>query len=111
MNTFLAGQPGLIELDPTVPRPAVLADRVYAALKHRVLTCALKPGERLVEADLCTTMGVSRTPLREAMNRLVHEGLILTSPYRGYSVAPLSAEKFSDLCEGRRPDAPPHRRR
>lgn len=107
MTTFLAEQRGLIDLDPTVPRPSVLADRVYSALKHRILTCALKPGERLVEAELCAAMSVSRTPLRDALNRLVHEALILTSPYRGYSVAPLTAEKFSDLCEVRRLIEPP----
>jgi DNA-binding GntR family transcriptional regulator len=102
MSTFLAGKPGLIDLDPSIPRPSVLADRVYQALKHRVLTCTLKPGDRLVEIDLCAVLNVSRTPLREAFNRLAHEGLVTASPYRGYSVAPLSAESFQDLCEVRR---------
>ncbi len=102
MQTFLAGRPGLSELDPSLPRPSVLADQVYEALKHRILTCTLKPGSRLVEVELCTTLNVSRTPLREAFNRLAHEGLVLASPYRGYSVAPLSAGSFQDLCEVRR---------
>ena len=102
MSTFLAGKPGLIDLDPSLPRPSVLADRVYEALKHRILTCVLKPGSRLVEMELCSALNVSRTPLREAFNRLSHEGLVLASPYRGYSVAPLSAESFQDLCEVRR---------
>jgi GntR family transcriptional regulator, rspAB operon transcriptional repressor len=102
MSTFLAGKPGLIDLDPSIPRPSVLADRVYQALKHRILTCALKPGDRLVEIDLCNALNVSRTPLREAFNRLAHEGLVNASPYRGYTVAPLSAESFQDLCEVRR---------
>lgn len=102
MSTFLAGKPGLIELDPSPPRPSVLADRVYEALKHRILTCTLKPGDRLIELNLCATLNVSRTPLREAFNRLSHEGLVQASPYRGYSVAPLSARSFQDLCEVRR---------
>lgn len=102
MKTFLSGTPGLSELDPSTPRPSVLADQVYEALKHRILTCALKPGGRLVEVELCTALNVSRTPLREAFNRLAHEGLVLASPYRGYSVAPLSAGSFQDLCEVRR---------
>ena len=38
----------LLELDPVVPGPAALPDRIYATLKHRILTCAMRPGERIV---------------------------------------------------------------
>lgn len=102
MSTFLAGRPGLLDLDPSIPRPSVLADRVYQALKHRILTCTFKPGDQLIEVELCAALNVSRTPLREAFNRLAHEGLVIASPYRGYSVAPLSTEAFQQLCEVRR---------
>lgn len=54
----------LVDLDPIVTRQA-LPDRVYAALKHRILTCRLQPGERLIEKDMCSEMHVSRTPLRK----------------------------------------------
>jgi DNA-binding GntR family transcriptional regulator len=94
--------PSLIELDPAVRPPTALPDRIYATLKHRILTCAMLPGERIVEKALCGEMGVSRTPLREALNRLALEGLVVLTPYRGYGVAPLSVDSFRDLCEVRR---------
>lgn len=79
-----------------------MADRVYATLKHRILTCAMLPGARIVEKDLCAEMRISRTPLREALNRLALEGLILVRPYRGFVVAPVTATAFRELCELRR---------
>ena len=92
----------LIELDPTVSSPAAISDRVYATLKHRVLTCVLLPSQRVVEKELCAEMGISRTPLREALNRLALEGLVVLRPYRGYVIAPLTVADFRELCELRR---------
>jgi DNA-binding GntR family transcriptional regulator len=92
----------LIELDPTVSRPAAISDRVYATLKHRILTCGMLPGQRVVEKALCAEMGISRTPLREALNRLALEGLVELRPYRGYVIAPLTVAGFQELCELRR---------
>jgi DNA-binding GntR family transcriptional regulator len=92
----------LIELNPAVTIPAALSDRLYATLKHRILTCSMMPGSRVIEKDLCAEMGVSRTPLREALNRLALEGLVSILPFRGYVVAELSVEGFRELCELRR---------
>lgn len=98
-----AGHPrSLIELDPTVSSPRAIADRVYATLKHRILTCAMLPGQRVVEKDLCTEMQISRTPLREALNRLALESLVILRPFRGYVIAPLTVDGFRELCELRR---------
>ena len=94
--------PSVIELDPAISPPAALPDRIYATLKHRILTCAMLPGERIVEKELCKEMQVSRTPLREAFNRLSLEGLIVLSPYRGYAVAPVTVNGYRELCELRR---------
>ena len=94
--------PSVIELDPAISPPTALPDRIYATLKHRILTCAMLPGERIVEKDLCKEMQVSRTPLREAFNRLSLEGLIVLSPYRGYAVAPVTIKGYQELCELRR---------
>jgi DNA-binding GntR family transcriptional regulator len=91
----------LIELDPAVTRPAALPDRIYATLKHRILTCAMLPSARIVEKDLCSEMQVSRTPLREALNRLALEGLVTIAPFRGYAIAPLTIDGFRELCEVR----------
>jgi GntR family transcriptional regulator, rspAB operon transcriptional repressor len=92
----------LIELDPTVFSPAAISDRVYATLKHRILTCAMLPGQRVIEKELCTEMAISRTPLREALNRLALEGLVVLRPFRGYVIAPLTVADFRELCEFRR---------
>jgi DNA-binding GntR family transcriptional regulator len=58
----------------------------------------MRPGERIVEKELCKEMQVSRTPLREAFNRLSLEGLIVLSPYRGYAVAPVTVQGYQELC-------------
>jgi DNA-binding GntR family transcriptional regulator len=94
--------PSVIELDPAISPPTALPDRIYATLKHRILTCSMRPGDRIVEKDLCKEMQVSRTPLREAFNRLSLEGLIVLSPYRGYAVAPVTVKGYQELCELRR---------
>ena len=92
----------LLDLAPDVSAPAALSDRLYAILKHRILTCGMPPGERIMEKDICAEMAVSRTPLREAINRLALEGLVVVTPYRGYAVAPFTLESFRELCEVRR---------
>jgi DNA-binding GntR family transcriptional regulator len=79
-----------------------LPDQIYRSLKYRIVTCDLQPSARVVERAVCADMNVSRTPLREALNRLVVEGLIVTAPFRGYLVTPLTVEDVSELCELRR---------
>lgn len=76
-----------------------LPDRIYSALKHRILTCSLAPGRRLMEKDLAQEFGVSRTPLREALNRLALEQLVFLTPYRGYAVAPVLLDDIRKLSE------------
>lgn len=88
----------LADLNPIVTREA-LSDRVYAALKHQILTCRILPGERLIEKNLCSEMNVSRTPLREALNRLGLEGLITLEPYKGYEVTPMRLGDIRNLSE------------
>jgi DNA-binding GntR family transcriptional regulator len=89
----------LIELRPSDAPPSALTDRAYTAIKHDILTCKLKPGERLIEKELCAELGISRTPLREALNRLGLEGLVSLVPYRGYEVVPLTLEDIREMCE------------
>jgi DNA-binding GntR family transcriptional regulator len=92
-------RPSLIEIAPHATRPSALPDHVYAVLKQRILSCTLRPGDRLVEKNLCADLHVSRTPLREALNRLSHEELVLVQPHAGYRVAPLSLAGFRNLIE------------
>ena len=92
--------PSLVELDVT-SRPSVLPDHIYASLKHRILTCALLPNQRILEEEMAREFRVSRTPLREALNRLAHEALLVLAPYRGYAVAPLTRQSIRELFEVR----------
>ena len=94
-------RPSLIEIAPHATRPSALPDHVYAVLKQRILSCALKPDERLVEKTLCTELRVSRTPLREALNRLSHEELVAFQPHAGYRVARITLDGFRNLTEFR----------
>ena len=77
-----------------------LARRTYLRVREMAMTYALKPGERVNESDLARRLDVSRTPLREAMSRLVSEGL-LTVAGRGFSTPPLDVKEVFDLYETR----------
>jgi DNA-binding GntR family transcriptional regulator len=71
-----------------------VVDHVYAALRERILTGELERGTRLRQASLAEDLGVSRTPLREALRRLASEGLVDLSPNRGATVSLLD---FGDM--------------
>ncbi|HEV2498111.1 MAG TPA: GntR family transcriptional regulator [Terriglobia bacterium] len=83
-------------------RPVALAEWVRQQLKEQILDCSLPPGSRIVEKDLSAKMGISRTPLREALNRLTQEGLVNLIRHRGYQVAPITLQDLRDLFEVRR---------
>jgi DNA-binding GntR family transcriptional regulator len=59
-----------------------LEERVYEELVRLIAGAALPPGAQLDEQELAAGLGVSRTPVRAALARLVHEGLVVTVPYR-----------------------------
>ncbi|MCZ4125361.1 GntR family transcriptional regulator [Streptomyces sp. H39-S7] len=70
-------------------RPGSLPSRTEAvldAIKHAILTGELKPGQSLVETELAARLGVSKTPVREALKTLAGTGLVVMSPYKGASV-------------------------
>jgi DNA-binding GntR family transcriptional regulator len=67
---------------PLEPRGAVLGDEVYALLGEAILDGRLAPGERLRDHELAEWLGVSRTPVREALQRLERTGLVEVSPHR-----------------------------
>lgn len=90
-----------LDLKPAVELPEALPDRIYGALKYRILTCALAPGQRLNELEIAAELKVSRTPLREALNRLSQESLLVRIPYSGYTVTPVTADDIQNLCEVR----------
>lgn len=74
-----------------------LGDQVYAALMEAIAERRLRPGERLMLDDLAAQMGVSRTPIRDALARLAAEGLVQPTGRRGFRVTPPTAEDLTDL--------------
>jgi len=81
-----------------IERP-VLHDAVTGAMRRMIVEGTLPPGARLNERDLCTLLGVSRTPLREALKVLVAEGLVEHQPNRGATVAVLDVQEVADMFD------------
>ena len=79
-----------------------LRDVVFNTLRQAILKGELAPGERLMEIQLAEKLGVSRTPIREAIRKLELEGLVLMIPRRGAEVARISEKSMRDVLEVRR---------
>ncbi|PQZ46586.1 hypothetical protein CQ052_21735 [Ochrobactrum sp. MYb15] len=81
---------------PVIQRQSV-ANQVYLDLRHRILSGQIPQGERLVEATIARTLGTSRAPVREAVNRLMEAGLLENRTHFGPSVVQMSTEKIREL--------------
>ena len=79
-----------------------LRDVVFNTLRQAILRGELKPGERLMEIQLANKLGVSRTPIREAIRKLELEGLVLMIPRKGAEVAEITEKSQKDVLEIRR---------
>ena len=78
-----------------------LRDVVFNTLRQAILRGELKPGERLMEIALANRLGVSRTPVREAIRMLELEGLVIMIPRRGAQVAQITEQDLNDVLEVR----------
>ena len=78
-----------------------LRDVVFKTLRQAILTGELKPGERLMEIHLANKLGVSRTPIREAIRQLELEGLVIMVPRKGAQVASITEKSLTDVLEVR----------
>ena len=87
-----------IDMDEFLP----LRDVVFNTLRKAILTGQLRPGERLMEVHLANKLGVSRTPIREAIRKLELEGLVIMIPRRGAEVAQITEKSLKDVLEVRR---------
>ena len=79
-----------------------LRDVVFKTLRQAILKGNLSPGERLVEIRLAKDLGVSRTPIREAIRMLELEGLVIMIPRRGAEVAGITGKSLRDVLEVRK---------
>ena len=79
-----------------------LTDSVYARLRDLILSNVFRAGQKLVDRDLAEQLGVSRTPVREALGRLAMMGLVEARSRRGYYVRQYTAKEMTDLYEFRK---------
>jgi DNA-binding GntR family transcriptional regulator len=93
MKTVAPGRPG------EAPARANLAEQVYDALKSQMHDFKLVPGDRFSEAELGARLGVSRTPVREALFRLRNEGLLDVESKSGWFVRPIDFGKLEELYD------------
>src|SRR5258708_37270649 len=86
---------------PPVERPAPLREAVYNALVEMIITAELQPGEHLVENDLAAQLGVSRQPVREALQRMQTEGWVDLRPALGAFVHVPTEDEADQLLAAR----------
>ncbi len=94
-----------LRIDP--PEPArkakrlSLRDQAYEAIKKRIVSCDLRPGEAVTVADLAEHLQIGRTPVFQAIDRLTVDGLVEVMPRKGVVVAPISMDGLLEIIEMR----------
>jgi DNA-binding GntR family transcriptional regulator len=74
-----------------------LTDRAYAYIKRKIIRCEMPPGMSVTESQLVEEIDIGKTPVREALARLVQEGFVLNIPRRGYEVTPITLRDVQEL--------------
>jgi DNA-binding GntR family transcriptional regulator len=82
-----------------VPTTGLMKERAYSEIKQRILDCVYPPGSFLAERSLASALGMSKTPVKAALERLEHEGFITVSPQQGIVVRELSIREITDQYE------------
>jgi DNA-binding GntR family transcriptional regulator len=83
-------------------RPAMsLTDRAYNDIKFRIITCRYRPGEVLSEAAISGDLNIGRTPVHQAIHRLMNDGLISILPRKGVMVTPVGVEEVMEIIDVR----------
>lgn len=94
MVTSSASHPRAVA--PVIP---LLTDRAYERIKHAIISCAITPGTEISEAQLCASYKLGKAPVRMALSRLAHDGLVRAIPRRGYRVTPVTLKDIHDVFE------------
>ena len=97
LERYLAGQPDTLTLNPVLLRREIAYERLKDALQH----ADLEPGQPLSETRLSIALGISRTPVREALHQLAREGLVQVIPGRAVTVAAPSVRSIMDVVHMR----------
>jgi len=108
---MMSTTPASVPRAPLAPGPAFLTGAagalpsrtvaVLEAIKHAILAGELKPGQALVETDLAEVLGVSKTPVREALKTLAGAGLVTMNPYKGAAVRVVDDEAARHVYDAR----------
>lgn len=80
----------------TIP---LLSERAYERVKHDIICCLIPPGAEISEAMLCAQYKLGKAPVRMALSRLAHDGLVRAIPRRGYMVTPVTLKDIQDVFE------------
>lgn len=80
---------------------ASLRDTAYEQIKHRIITCAFRPGEYINELQLSAMLKIGRTPVHQALDRLMVEGMVEVIPRKGVIVKPVSLNEVLQIIEVR----------
>lgn len=81
------------------PEPKTLVDRVYQEIQNRILYNVWGTGHQALEQELAEELGVSRTPIREALSRLQRDGLVKVIPRHGMRVLPISLTDIQEIYQ------------
>lgn len=76
-----------------------LKDKAYAIIREKIVNCEYMPNQFMTETELTETIGVSRTPIREAINKLEQEGLVQVLPKRGIMIKEVTVGTINDMFE------------
>src|SRR5262245_46811724 len=82
-------------------RATSLRETAYEAIKHRIITCAFRPGEYINELQLSALLKIGRTPVHQALDRLMMEGMVEVIPRKGVIVKPVSLNEVLQIIEVR----------
>lgn len=83
------------------PKKVSLRDQAYELIKARIVSCDLKPGEAITVTELAETLGMGRTPVIQAVDRLMIDGLVEVMPRKGVVVSPVSLDELMDIIDVR----------
>jgi DNA-binding GntR family transcriptional regulator len=90
---------GALAAQPVLSR--TVSEQVHGFIQHALLSGQLNPGDRLAEGELAAALGISRTPIREALRQLSNDGLVVVLPHRGTFVRTLDPRRGRQLYEAR----------
>lgn len=76
-----------------------LSEKAYEQIRHEIITCILAPGQQINQSEIAERLNLGITPVREALTRLSHDGLVTSLPRFGYLVSPITLNDLNELFE------------